>query len=80
VRDDAGWRDVKLIERDAWLNLGLGLKRWVTISWTFLGTPVGVWQQRDEDTWDQAIDSIVEEQLKSRWHKVEDGIHKIHGC
>ncbi|KAI2638720.1 S-adenosyl-L-methionine-dependent methyltransferase [Hypomontagnella submonticulosa] len=41
VAKDAGWKDVKFVDRTAWLNLGADLKRWVTIAWTFLATPVG---------------------------------------
>ncbi|KAG8161041.1 hypothetical protein KVR01_009305 [Diaporthe batatas] len=77
VTTDAGWKDVKYVEKTAWLNLGADLKRWATIAWTFLATPVGGWQQRDEDKWDEAIDFIVNELSQSQWHKVEDGIHKI---
>lgn len=77
VTTDAGWTDVKYVEKPAWLNLGPDLKRWATIAWTFLSTPVGGWKQRDEDTWDEAIDSIVKELSQGEWHKFEDGIHKI---
>lgn len=77
VTKDAGWKDVRYVEKAAWLNLGMDLKRWVTIAWTFLATPVGGWQQRDEDKWDEAVDSIVEELRQGQWYKVEDGVHKI---
>ncbi|RYP79921.1 hypothetical protein DL770_006460 [Monosporascus sp. CRB-9-2] len=77
VTQDAGWKDVKFVEKAAWLNLGADLKRWVSIAWTFLATPVGGWQQRDEDKWDEAINSIVEELRQGDWYKVDDGIHKI---
>lgn len=77
VVKDAAWSKVNFIEKTAWLNLGPDLKRWATIAWTFLAAPVGGWQQRDEDKWDEAIDSIVDDLSKSEWHKVEDGIHKI---
>jgi SAM-dependent methyltransferase len=74
---DAGWKDVQFEEKAAWLNLGPDLKRWARIAWTFLATPVGGWQQRDEDKWDEAIDGIAEELEKSEWYKVENGVHKI---
>lgn len=77
VTTDAGWTDVRYVEKPAWLNLGADLKRWATIAWTFLATPVGGWQQSDEDEWDEAIYSIVHELSQGKWHKVEDGIHKI---
>lgn len=77
VTKDAGWKDVRFVEKAAWLNLGADLKRWATIAWTFLATPVGGWQQRDEDNWDEAINSIVEELRQGDWYKVEDGVHKI---
>ncbi|KAI6083929.1 S-adenosyl-L-methionine-dependent methyltransferase [Hypoxylon rubiginosum] len=77
VTNDAGWKDVNFVEKTAWLNLGPDLKRWATIAWTFLAGPVGGWQQRDEDKWEEAIDSIAEELSRSEWHKVENGVHKI---
>ncbi|KAL1880145.1 hypothetical protein Daus18300_001508 [Diaporthe australafricana] len=77
VTTDAGWTDVKYVERPAWLNLGADLKRWATIAWSVLATPVSGWQQRDEDKWDEAIDLIANELSQGEWHKVEDGIHKI---
>ncbi|KAH8774428.1 S-adenosyl-L-methionine-dependent methyltransferase [Diaporthe sp. PMI_573] len=77
VTTDAGWTDVRYVEKTAWLNLGADLKRWAAIAWTFLAAPVGGWQRRDEDKWDEAIDAIVNELSQSEWHKVEDGIHKI---
>jgi ubiquinone/menaquinone biosynthesis C-methylase UbiE len=77
VAEAAGWKDVKFVEREAWLDLGTDLRRWARIAWTFLATPVGGWQQRDEDKWDDAIDSIVNELQQCEWHKVEDDIHKI---
>ncbi|KAI0383331.1 S-adenosyl-L-methionine-dependent methyltransferase [Hypomontagnella monticulosa] len=77
VLKDAGWKNVRFVESTAWLNLGTDLKRWATIAWTFLAKPVGGWRQRDEDKWDEAINSVVEELRQGEWHKVEDGIHKI---
>lgn len=77
VTADAGWTDVRYLEKSAWLTLGADLKRWATIAWTFLAAPVGGWQQRDEDRWDEAIDFIVDELSQGEWHKLEDGIHKI---
>ncbi|RMZ66217.1 S-adenosyl-L-methionine-dependent methyltransferase [Pyrenophora seminiperda CCB06] len=77
VTKEAGWKDVKFVELDAYLNLGTDMKRWATIAWTFLGTPVGGWKQRDEDKWDEAIDSIIKELEHCEGHKVEDGLHKI---
>ncbi|KAK8106801.1 hypothetical protein PG999_010160 [Apiospora kogelbergensis] len=43
----------------------------------FLVAPAGSWKQRDEDRWDEAVDSVVEELAQGPWHKVEDGVHKI---
>jgi ubiquinone/menaquinone biosynthesis C-methylase UbiE len=74
---EAGWKNVEYVEKTAWLELGPDLKRWARIAWTFLGGPVGGWQQRDEDKWEEAIESIVEELEKSELHKVENGVHKI---
>lgn len=78
VMADAGWEDVRYVEKSAWLNLGTDLKRWATIAWTFLATPVGGWQQLDEDKWDEAIDSIAKDlSQEEEWYRVEDGIHQI---
>ena len=49
VVTEAGWKDVKFVEKAAWANLGPDVKRWARMAWTFLATPVGGWQQRDED-------------------------------
>ncbi|KAK8077033.1 hypothetical protein PG996_003203 [Apiospora saccharicola] len=78
VTRDAGWADadIEFVEKAAWLDLGEDLKRWVTLAWSFLAMPVGGWKQRDEDKWDEAIDSIVQE-LRQGPLKVEDGVHKI---
>jgi len=73
----AGWKDVKFVGKEAYLNLGTDLRRWASIAWTFLGEPVGGWQQRDEEMWDEALDSIVEELPRNEWFKVEDGMNKI---
>ncbi|KAK8075376.1 s-adenosyl-l-methionine-dependent methyltransferase [Apiospora hydei] len=74
-----GWSpdELEFVEKAEWLNLGPDLKRWATIAWSFLAKPAGGWQQRDEDRWDEAVDSIVEELGQDAWHKVEDGVHKI---
>ncbi|KAH7324405.1 S-adenosyl-L-methionine-dependent methyltransferase [Stachybotrys elegans] len=79
VARDAGWgdMDVKFIEKSAWIDLGADLRRWVTIAWSFLATPVGGWKQQDEDRWEEAVDLIVQELQSGSWHKVESGVHKI---
>lgn len=74
---EAGWKDVQFIEKAAWLNLGTDIARWARIAWTFLAVPVGGWQQRDEEKWDVAIESIVEELSQNEWYKIENGVHKI---
>jgi ubiquinone/menaquinone biosynthesis C-methylase UbiE len=74
---DADWADPRFEEMSAWLTLGSDLRRWSTIAWTFLATPVGGWQQRDEDKWEEALDSMVEELSQCEEHVFEDGIHKI---
>ncbi|KAK7911752.1 hypothetical protein PG985_014233 [Apiospora marii] len=77
VTRDAGWTDVEFVEKAAWLDMGTDLKHWVTLAWSFLAMPVGGWKQRDEDKWDEAIDSIVQELLQGP-HKVdENGVYKI---
>jgi len=77
VTEEASWKGVKFVQKEAYLNLGTDLRRWATIAWTFLGTPVGGWQQRDEDKWDDALDSIVEELQNCEGFKVEDGVNRI---
>ncbi|EHK98690.1 putative GDSL esterase/lipase [Glarea lozoyensis 74030] len=73
VVQEAGWKNVNFLEMDAYLKLGVDLRRWATIAWTFLATPVGGWKQRDEDKWDEALDCIVEELRNSQERKVEGG-------
>jgi hypothetical protein len=77
VAKDAGWRNVQWIEKPAYLTLGVDMRRWAALAWSFLAHPVGGWKQQDEDMWDEAIDVIVAELEKSERHKVEDGLHKI---
>ncbi|EPE28413.1 S-adenosyl-L-methionine-dependent methyltransferase [Glarea lozoyensis ATCC 20868] len=77
VVQEAGWKNVNFLEMDAYLKLGVDLRRWATIAWTFLATPVGGWKQRDEDKWDEALDCIVEELRNSQERKVEGGVHMI---
>jgi ubiquinone/menaquinone biosynthesis C-methylase UbiE len=74
---EAGWKDVQFIEKAAWLNLGTDIARWARIAWTFLAVPVGGWQQQDEDKWDVAIESIVEELSQLEWYRIENGVHQI---
>ncbi|KAI4714331.1 hypothetical protein J4E89_000010 [Alternaria sp. Ai002NY15] len=73
----AEWKDANFVRKEAYLNLGTDLRRWASIAWTFLGTPVGGWQQRDEGMWEEALDSIVEELPRNEWSKVEGGVNKI---
>jgi hypothetical protein len=77
VTRNAGWKNVKFLGKEAYLNLGTDLRRWATIAWTFLATPVDGWQQRDEDRWDEALNSIVEGLSRCDGFKIEDGVHKI---
>lgn len=72
-----GWKDVRFVEKTAWLDLGVDMKRWAAIAWTFLATPVGGWQQQDEDRWDDAINFVVEELTKGDWYRVENNVHQI---
>jgi ubiquinone/menaquinone biosynthesis C-methylase UbiE len=79
ITKEAGFTSggVKFVEKSAWLNLGTDLRRWSTIAWTFLATPVGGWEQRDEYKWEEALDSMVQELEACEAHKFEDGVHKI---
>ncbi|KAI1133309.1 S-adenosyl-L-methionine-dependent methyltransferase [Nemania abortiva] len=81
VTKEAGWNpnDIEFVVKEAWINMGVDLRRWATIAWSFLAVPKGGWKQADEDNWDEAIDSIAKEllELDGSWHKVEDGVHKI---
>ncbi|KAH8161833.1 hypothetical protein CIB48_g6403 [Xylaria polymorpha] len=73
---DAGFKNTNYIERSAWVDMP-DLKRWSTIAWTFLSTPVGGWTQADEDTWDQAIDICTQELQKGAAYAFKDGVHRI---
>jgi ubiquinone/menaquinone biosynthesis C-methylase UbiE len=73
---DAGFKNTKYVERAAWVDMP-DLKRWSTIAWTFLSTPVGGWTQADEDTWDDAIDICVQELQKSHAYEFKNGVHRI---
>ncbi|KAI4858865.1 S-adenosyl-L-methionine-dependent methyltransferase [Hypoxylon rubiginosum] len=73
---EAGFKDTQYYEREAWVHMP-DLKRWATIAWTFLSTPVGGWKQSDEDEWDEAINICVEELQKGNSHTIKDGVHKI---
>ncbi|KAI0573335.1 S-adenosyl-L-methionine-dependent methyltransferase [Pyrenophora tritici-repentis] len=77
VTKKAGLKDVKFIELNAYLNFGTDMKRWADIEWTSLGVPISGWKQRDEEKWEEAVDSIVKELEHCEGHKVEDGVHKI---
>jgi ubiquinone/menaquinone biosynthesis C-methylase UbiE len=77
VAKDAGWKNVKFVQKEAYLNLGTALRGWASTAWTFLGTPVGDWQQHDEDKWDEVLDSIVDELRTCEGFKVEDGVNWI---
>ena len=72
----AGWTNVEYVDKDVWVQMK-DVKRWATIAWTFLGTPVGGWTQNDEDRWDETIDLLVKEITTSAPYVEEDGIHKI---
>jgi SAM-dependent methyltransferase len=77
VTKKAGFLDVRFEERDAWLNLGSDLRRWARIAWTFLAAPVGGWQQRDEERWEEALDEMVEELKGCGSYRFQDGVHQI---
>jgi hypothetical protein len=77
VAKDAGWGNVRIVQKESYLNLGTDLRRWVSTTWNFLGTHVGDWRQHDEDKWDGALDSIVDELRTCEGFKVEDGVNKL---
>jgi hypothetical protein len=35
------------------------LRSWCEYLWGFMGTAAGGWTQKDEDSWDQAVDEMV---------------------
>jgi ubiquinone/menaquinone biosynthesis C-methylase UbiE len=58
VLKEAGWENVEYTPRPAHLAIK-DLREWVRLAWTILGRPQDGWTQHDEDTWDEAVDSIV---------------------
>jgi hypothetical protein len=76
VTKEAGWKDVKFVRKEAYLNLVTDLRPWVSIAWTFLGTPVGRWQQRDEDKWKGVLGLTVDGIGGNEWFRIEDGVSK----
>ncbi|KAI0454243.1 S-adenosyl-L-methionine-dependent methyltransferase [Xylaria acuta] len=74
--NEAGFKNTKYVEKPAWVNMP-DLKRWSTIAWTYLCTPVGGWTQADEDTWDQAIDVCVQELQNCNAYDFKDGVHRV---
>lgn len=73
----AGWEKIKYIRKEVWLSLGTDISRWATITWSIGGVAAEGWTQKDEDEWDTAITTIVEDVKKNEWYRFEDGIHKI---
>ena len=62
VMRDAGFREESMrVERsDAWAVVKReGLRKWAEKSWAYLGGIAG-WFDEDEETWDQAVDKLVE--------------------
>ncbi|PVI02677.1 S-adenosyl-L-methionine-dependent methyltransferase [Periconia macrospinosa] len=76
VLEKAGWKNVEYVDRDVWVKIK-DIRRWATIAWTFLSTPVGGWKQEDEDKWDEIIDLLVQELIKGDTYVEERGIHKL---
>lgn len=62
VMRDAGFKeeDIKIERSDAWAVVKRdGLREWAEKSWAYLGGIAG-WFDGDEETWDQAVDKLVE--------------------
>ena len=76
VLDKAEWKNVQYTDKDVWVKI-TDVKRWATIAWTFLSTPIDGWKQKDEDEWDRTIDLLVKELIKGETHVEKDGIHKL---
>lgn len=77
VAKEANWKDIKYVEKIAWVSLGTNLRRLVTIAWSFLGTSVGGRQQSDEEKWDEAIYTVIQGIEQSENYKLENGVHKL---
>ena len=62
VMRDAGFKeeDMKIERSDAWAVVKRdGLREWAEKSWAYLGGIAG-WFDGDEETWDQAVDKLVD--------------------
>jgi SAM-dependent methyltransferase len=65
VMKEAGFKeeDLRVERSDAWAVVRRkGLREWAEKSWAYLGGIAG-WFEGDEETWDQAVDKLVEELL-----------------
>lgn len=76
VTKEAGWKDVKFVRKEAYLNLVTDLRRWASVAWTSLGTRVRRWQQRDEDKWKGVLGLTVDGVRGNEWFRIEDGVSK----
>lgn len=62
IMREAGFRqeDMTIKRSDAWAVVKRdGLRQWAEKSWAYLGGIAG-WSEDDENTWDQAVDKLVE--------------------
>lgn len=62
VMREAGFEaeDMRIERSDAWAVVQReGLREWAEKSWAYLGGIAG-WFETDEETWDQAVDKLVE--------------------
>lgn len=62
IMRDAGFRgeDMRIERSDAWAVVKRsGLREWAEKSWAYLGGIAG-WFEGDDETWDQAVDKLVE--------------------
>jgi ubiquinone/menaquinone biosynthesis C-methylase UbiE len=74
VMRDAGFneQDMRIERSDAWAVVKKsGLREWAEKSWAYLGGIAG-WFEGDEETWDQAVDKLVELLLVQPGTVVED--------
>ncbi|OBS25214.1 hypothetical protein FPOA_05749 [Fusarium poae] len=70
--------NVKLERKDVFITIG-NLKHFATMLWSFIGgTSSTGWLESDEDTWDVAVDTVVESLKKSEgFEELENGKNKI---
>jgi ubiquinone/menaquinone biosynthesis C-methylase UbiE len=73
IMKEAGFSEEKtrVETSEAWAKTS-DLRAWAEKTWAFLAG-IGVWQESDEERWDEAVDLMVEKLKKSQGVKIVDG-------